>query len=113
MITIDSLKEYGADVEDGLNRCMGNEALYFRLVTTIPSEASFAELKKCIEVRDLDTAFEKAHALKGVTGNLSLTPLYNPLVEITEHLRAREDRDYSELMTEIENQREKLENICK
>ena len=113
MITIDSLKEYGANVEEGLSRCMGNEALYFRLVTTIPSEASFAALKESIEAKDLDTDFEKAHALKGVTGNLSLTPLYSPLVEITEHLKAREDMDYSKLMEEINSQKEKLESICK
>ncbi len=37
MMTIESLKEYGANVEEGLGRCMGNDALYLRLVATIPS----------------------------------------------------------------------------
>ena len=112
MITIDSLKEYGANVEEGLSRCMGNEALYLKLVATIPSEASFANLKDGIDSKNLDAAFESAHALKGVAGNLSLTPLYEPLVSITELLRTREDTDYSNLLNEILMQRDKLEKLC-
>jgi hypothetical protein len=32
MITIEGLKEYGANVEEGLTRCMNNEAFYLKLV---------------------------------------------------------------------------------
>ncbi|MBR2100374.1 MAG: Hpt domain-containing protein [Eubacterium sp.] len=32
---------------------------------------------------NLDEGFEIAHSLKGVLGNLSLTPLYDIMVEIT------------------------------
>ena len=32
MITIDALKELGADTEEGLTRCMNNEAFYLRMV---------------------------------------------------------------------------------
>jgi len=112
MITIDLLKEFGANVDEGLNRCMKNEALYLRLVATIPKEKSFDELKESISSGDLDTAFERAHALKGVTGNLSLTPLYDPIVQITELLRARTEMDYTELVEEILAQRDKLAKSC-
>ncbi len=112
MITLDCLKEYGADVDDGLKRCMGNEMLYLRLVATIPSEITFQQLQESLQEGDLDTAFEKAHALKGVVGNLSLTPLYQPVVEITEHLRAREAMDYSELLGTILAEKEKLQDLC-
>ncbi|SEQ04379.1 Hpt domain-containing protein [Lachnospiraceae bacterium NE2001] len=108
MITINALKEYGANVDEGLTRCMGNEALYLKLVGTITAEPKFDKLKECIDAKDLDGAFENAHALKGVVGNLSLTPLYDPLVDITDHLRAREDMDYEPLITEILAQRDKL-----
>ena len=102
-MTLDELKNYGANVEEGMTRCMGNEALYLKLVATIPGES--------IENSDFDKAFENAHALKGVTGNLSLTPLYEPLVKITELLRARENTDYSELLEEIISEKDKLESI--
>ena len=32
MLTVEKLKEYGADTGEGLNRCMNNEAFYLRLV---------------------------------------------------------------------------------
>ncbi|MBR6173410.1 MAG: Hpt domain-containing protein [Eubacterium sp.] len=113
MITIEALREYGADVEKGLGRCMGNEALYLRLVGLIPAEENFKKLQEELDAKDLQKAFEAAHALKGVTGNLSLTPLYDSIVRITERLRAKEDTDYSEEMTEIRSQREKLEELCR
>ena len=31
MLTIEKLQNYGADVDEGLNRCMKNEAFYLRL----------------------------------------------------------------------------------
>ena len=32
MVTIEGLKQYGADVESGLKRCMNNEGFYLKLV---------------------------------------------------------------------------------
>lgn len=78
MITLEALKQYGADTEKGLAMCMGNEALYLRLVGSVPAETRFADLAGALEKKDLDAAFDAAHALKGVLGNLSLTPLYVP-----------------------------------
>ena len=113
MITIDALKEYGANVDEGLGRCMGNEALYLKLVSTIPNEEKFSKLMESLEANDLDSAFENAHALKGVTGNLALTPLYDPLVEVTELLRSRTEMDYTNLKALINSKKEELEELCK
>ena len=57
-------------------------------------------------------AFEAAHALKGVLGNLSLTPLYEPVQEITELLRNRTEMDYTPLLETILEQRKILEGLC-
>jgi len=111
MLTLESMKQYGANVEEGLSRCMGNETFYFRLVSIVPNEANFAKLKSSIEAEDLDTAFEAAHALKGVTGNLALTPLYQPVFEITELLRARTKMDYSALLNQIFDKKNELEKM--
>ncbi len=113
MITINALKEYGANVDEGLGRCMGNEALYLKLVSTIPNEEKCRKLMESLEANDLDSAFENAHALKGVTGNLALTPLYDPLVEITELLRSRTEMDYTNLKELINSKKEELEELCK
>ncbi len=60
-----------------------------------------SDLDVAVASNNLDAAFEAAHALKGVLGNLSLTPLYTPMVELTEHLRARETMDYAPLLNQI------------
>ena len=45
MVTIEKLKEFGADTEEGLNRCMGNQDLYFRLVSKAVDHPDFDLIK--------------------------------------------------------------------
>ena len=101
MLTIDKLKELGADTESGINRCVGNEDFYLKIVGMVLNSGDFDALKEAIDNGDLDTGFEKAHALKGIVSNASLDSLLAPVVEITEHLRAREDMDYAPLVDAI------------
>ncbi len=103
MLTIDTLKDFGANVAEGMARCLNREDFYLRLVRKAVDDAGYAALKDALDARDLDLAFETAHALKGVTANLALTPLYEPIAEMTEHLRSREDIDYSPWMMVISN----------
>ena len=101
-MTIDKLREYGADVEDGLARCMNNESFYLRMVGLGIADGAFEKLDKALAAHDLDGAFEAAHALKGVLANLALTPVLAPVSEITELLRARTEMDYQPLLSQIE-----------
>ena len=103
MISIDSLKAWGANTEEGLQRCMNNEALYLKLINMFFDKNSFNELKEALSQDDLDKAFQASHALKGVLGNLSLTPLFNIIFELTELLRNRTKMDYSEYLQNYEN----------
>lgn len=113
MVTLDALKEFGANVEEGIARCAGSEALYLRLVGTIFREKSFDGLQDAVQRGDYKAAFEYAHALKGVLGNLSLTPLYEPTAELTELLRPQTPGDYAGRVTEILERKAKLEELCK
>ena len=101
MISIEGLKALGADADSGLSRCVGNEALYLKLVGMGLGDAKFEELGTAINAGDLERTFELCHALKGVIGNLSLTPLYQALCEMTEKLRAQEAADYAAMYSEI------------
>ncbi len=101
MLTVENLKEYGADVESGLSRCANNEALYFRLVKLIVQELSAGELGAALTEGDLDKAFNVAHKLKGGVTNLSLTPIADPLCELTDLLRSKTPGDYETLYSEI------------
>ncbi len=111
MLTVDSLREYGANVDEGIARCAGKEELYLKLVGRIKDEKNFEALPEAIAKKDLDAAFECAHGLKGVLANLSLTPVLTPVERITESLRAREDRDYSADLNEMAEEKRKLDEL--
>ena len=101
MLTIEGLNKLGVNTKEGLARCMNNESFYFRMISMGIHGDEYDKLKEALEAKDLDKGFELAHALKGVTGNLSLTPLYNEINEITELLRARTDMDYTSRIEKI------------
>ena len=111
MLTIEKLKEYGADVDTGLARCMNQEKFYLSLVEKATKDTRIALLEEQINSKNYDEAFETVHALKGIVANLSLTPLSDPVLKMTELLRSRTDTDYSELMAEAKIQFEKLCNL--
>ena len=112
MITIETLKEFGADTEEGLARCMGMEDLYIQLLGTMLDDGNFAKLDAAVEAGDAVAAFEAAHALKGALGNLSLTPVCDPVTEITERLRGQSEMpDLSDLMPKYKEALEKLQSM--
>ena len=111
MLTIEALRAWGADTEDGLRRCMDNEAFYLRLTEKAARDPSYDRLKEAAEARDLAGAFEVAHALKGVTANLALTPLQKPVTEMSDLLKAGTDMDYSALVAEILAARDSLTKL--
>ncbi|MCR5061187.1 MAG: Hpt domain-containing protein [Saccharofermentans sp.] len=111
MLTIDTLKQFGADSDDGLARCLNNEAFYFKPIGKAADDKNFDSLEKAIEDNDLDSAFETGHSLKGVLGNLALTPIYTPVYEMTELLRSRRAVDYSPYLEEVKKRRAELKEI--
>ena len=108
MLTVNALRDFGANTAEGLGRCLNNEAFYLRLVNMALDDAGFAKLAAALESGDKKGAFEAAHSLKGVLGNLALTPLYVPVSEVTELLRAEEDADYSACLAGILAKRDEL-----
>ena len=112
MLTVKALETFGADAAEGLARCFGNEALYLRLVGTVPGEQNFARLQESVAAGDLAAGFEAAHALKGVLANLSLTPILRPVEEITELLRSGTQTDYTGLLGTVEEERRRLQELC-
>ena len=108
MLTLDNLRAWGADVDDGMKRCMNNEAFYLRMVSKSLQGTSFEDLKQAVTDGDLTRGFEIAHSLKGVTGNLALTPVDKPIREITELLRAGTQADYTALLEAGAGRHERL-----
>ena len=112
MLTIETLKDFGVNTEEGLGRCLGNEALYFRFIGMAVADDGFEHLAEATAAGDLVKAFEAAHALKGVLGNLAIVPLYRAVSEVTELLRSGTETDYSEKIAAILAMREDLRALC-
>ena len=111
MAKLEDLRAFGANVDEGLQRCVNNEDFYLKMIQKAIGDNSFEDLEKTIEEKDLDQAFEIAHALKGVLANLSLTPLCEPVSEIVERFRNRTDTDYSSYIEKIKVKKAELENL--
>ena len=112
MLTIDKLQEFGANVEEGLSRCLGKEDFYLKLVNMALADDGFSRLEEAVNSGDLHASFEAAHALKGVLGNLALTPLFTPVAEMTELLRHEEEADYQAYLATILGQLDKLKALA-
>ena len=98
---IKRMEEQGIDVKGALGRMMGNEKLFVRIMKKFPNDASFGNLKAALEQKDYESAFEQAHALKGVSGNLGLRPLMEADIVVLEKLRHRETAGLEEDMEKL------------
>ena len=107
MLTIDNLRSLGANTDEGLARCLGKEDFYLRMVSMALADNGFEKLREAVTSGDLNEGFERAHALKGVLSNVALTTLADPIAEITEELRARNEIDYSGLLDRIDEELQK------
>lgn len=112
MLTIEELKTFGANTDEGLGRCLNNEAFYLRLVAKSLEDPNFDCLSRTVADGDVDGAFEAAHALKGVLANLALTPIAAVTSELTELLRSKTPADYQSYVDRITGMYEQLKALC-
>ena len=111
MLTLDVLKEFGANVAEGLERCMDDDEFYLELIPDALDESYYKSIEEAAGLKDFKQGFEVAHSLKGILANLALTPILEPVSEITELFRAGSDVDYSKLIEKMWEQRNKLKNM--
>jgi HPt (histidine-containing phosphotransfer) domain-containing protein len=89
---------YGADYESTMERFMRNEGMYLRFLDMLFQDGNLQKLGNALQSGSMTEAFEAAHTLKGVTGNMGLTPLYAAVCRIVEPLRRGEEgEDYAAL----------------
>ncbi len=71
------------DAESALARIRGNKAVFKALLNSFLKNTQFQQLKDEINAEDFDAAAKSAHALKGITANLSL-PAANEMATLLE-----------------------------
>lgn len=108
MITVAKLEEMGCNTKEGLARCMNNEKFYLKMLPVAIKDNHFELLEKAIADKDIQAAYDAAHALKGSTGNLGITPLYKTLSKMSDMLKAGMNADYASIYNIVKVEREKF-----
>lgn len=110
---IAALENWGCDIKGALPRFLNDEAFYVKLLKGVPNDEAFVKLGDHLKINDAKGAFEAAHELKGMLGNMGLTPMYNTVCRLVEPLRAGKimgiGEDYDALMVDLA----KLKTIIK
>lgn len=83
----EELRELGVDVDGGLRRLGGAEALYQKLLGSFVGMLQEHYVDVDFDGTDYADVIERAHAIKGASGNLSLTPVYEAYTDIVALLR--------------------------
>ena len=74
MLTVEKLRAFGANVEEGLGRCINNEQFYLRLAEKAIADPGFEKLMEAAEKGDLDNTSEYFPAVSQTTGWLPSMP---------------------------------------
>lgn len=109
----EDLKELGVNVDEGLERLGGNQALYERLLGSFLKTMDAHHVEPDFDTSDLAEAIEKTHAIKGTSGNLSITPVYEAYTEIVALLRADQPDQAKEVLEKILPVQEKIIDCIK
>ncbi|MCY1152425.1 MAG: Hpt domain-containing protein [Sphaerochaetaceae bacterium] len=84
---LNKLKNWGCDINGALERFLNDKDLYFECLSMFEEDENFEALKLHINDSNQKIPFGYVHTLKGVSGNLGITPLFESLSELCEALR--------------------------
>lgn len=95
---LQELEEMGANTGEAMKRFMNNAALYEKMLKKLPKSMNGKSVMEAIEAGNVDSAIEIAHTMKGVLGNLSITPLYESYTKIVALLRQGEQEEAKKIL---------------
>ncbi|MCL1805569.1 MAG: Hpt domain-containing protein [Clostridiales bacterium] len=75
------------NIKEALTRVRDNKKLFRRMLGLFMESGEFANLEDSLMQKDYGKAADAAHAIKGMTGNLSLTELFKISTRMMEELR--------------------------
>ncbi len=100
------------DYDRTMARFMGNEKFYLKILQRLPQDQNLDGLGTALDKGDLAAAFEAAHTIKGLAGNLGLQSIYEVISAMVEPLRAGESReDYKTFYQTVCEEYRKVEQM--
>lgn len=101
MSLLEEMKALGVNVDEGLERMMGNASLYERMLGKFTKMIDDADIQPDFDNNDYVEIIEKTHAIKGASGNLSITPVYEAYTEIVSLLREDKPEQAKEVLKKV------------
>ena len=99
----DNFEKAGFDVAGAVRRFAGNEALYEKYIFKFIDDKIYGNLAKAVGEGNIEGVFNEAHTLKGVSGNLGLNPLFNPVSALVAATREEKSQvDINALFAAVE-----------
>jgi HPt (histidine-containing phosphotransfer) domain-containing protein len=105
-----NLQNNNIDTQSALERFLDNKEMYIKFIKQFSFDPSFNQIEEYITDKNWEQAFELAHSLKGVTGNLGMTALFDAFSKISVAYR---NKNYSEMERLYFETKKEYINICK
>ena len=99
---LDTLEDMGAEVEDTLDRLMGDEEMYLEYLQKLPENENIIKLRAAVDKRDAEEAMREVHTLKGVALNLGLLPLVDVCMDMLMDFREGKPEEGFEQIDDVE-----------
>ncbi|MDE7478067.1 MAG: hypothetical protein K2M91_08975 [Lachnospiraceae bacterium] len=91
---LDELKDLGVDVDAGLERVMDDEPFYEMMLGMFIGSVNDNPIELAdFDADDLEVLTTRVHILKGLTGNLEMTPLFDGYVQVLDFLRTNRPQE--------------------
>lgn len=110
MFDPNELKALGINFDEAIERFMGKQNIYDKFLKKFPGAVSQYEVYEYFIAKDYEKALANAHTLKGVTGNLSITNLFEAYTEIVADLRGNDPQKAQEILESILPVQDKIVN---
>lgn len=107
------LKGLGFDYEKTMPRFLKNEDFYISCLQELLEEEGYVKLGELLEQEDVEQAFETAHTLKGITANMGITSIMEPLEALVEHLRNGQGNQAEAIYGELMQRKKQLDDIIR
>lgn len=95
---------YNCDYADALERCAGDEELLRSLLDMFTADDNYMRLMAALDASNAENGFRAAHSLKGSSGMLGFTGLFNAMKRITEPLRRGDAAQAVQYRAEVERE---------
>lgn len=101
MSLLQELETLGVNTDEAVERMNGNTSLYERMLVKFKDMIKDMPVRPDFDSNNYADVIEAAHAIKGTSSNLSVTPIYEAYSEIVRLLRENQPEQARDVLKKI------------